>query len=70
MAEGMAEQMGVEHYPNVFDPDGERAVERGVYGVPETFVIDAEGAIRAKRVGAVSEAWLVETAAALLSEEE
>ncbi|MEM8664572.1 MAG: DsbE family thiol:disulfide interchange protein [Pseudomonadota bacterium] len=33
------------------DPDGRRVIEWGVYGVPETFIVDASGAIRAKHVG-------------------
>jgi cytochrome c biogenesis protein CcmG/thiol:disulfide interchange protein DsbE len=31
------------------------AVEYGVYGVPETFVVDRAGTIRAKHVGAVTD---------------
>jgi cytochrome c biogenesis protein CcmG, thiol:disulfide interchange protein DsbE len=33
------------------DQDGRVAVDWGVYGVPETFVIDAEGRIRHRHVG-------------------
>jgi len=33
------------------DRDGRVAIEWGVYGVPETFVIDAEGRIRHRHVG-------------------
>ena len=33
------------------DIDGRVGIEWGVYGVPETFVIDAEGTIRYKHVG-------------------
>lgn len=69
MAEEMADQMGVDHYPNVFDPDGGIAVEWGVYGIPETFVIDADGRVRAKRVGAVTQSWLEEHVAEHLPEE-
>ena len=35
----------------VADPDGRTAIEYGVYGVPETFVIDKKGVIRYKRIG-------------------
>ena len=43
------------------DADGRAAIDWGVYGVPETFVIDAEGRIRHKHVGPVSEtAWTEE----------
>jgi cytochrome c biogenesis protein CcmG/thiol:disulfide interchange protein DsbE len=33
------------------DADGRVGIDFGVYGVPETFVIDGEGTIRAKHVG-------------------
>ena len=35
------------------DRDGRVGIEWGVYGVPETFVIDAEGRIRYKHVGPI-----------------
>lgn len=37
------------------DPDGRRSIEWGVYGVPETFIVDAEGVIRAKHVGPITD---------------
>lgn len=37
------------------DPDGRRSIEWGVYGVPETFLVDAEGVIRAKHVGVLDD---------------
>ncbi len=37
------------------DTDGHVAIDWGVYGVPETFVIDAKGIIRYKYVGAVTD---------------
>ncbi len=36
------------------DGDGRAAIEWGVYGVPETFVVDREGMIRFKQVGPLS----------------
>lgn len=36
---------------NAVDADGRVAIEWGVYGTPETFVIDAQGIIRHKHVG-------------------
>ncbi|MCR9219431.1 MAG: DsbE family thiol:disulfide interchange protein [Alphaproteobacteria bacterium] len=35
------------------DADGRAAIEWGVYGVPETYVIDADGRIRYKRTGPI-----------------
>lgn len=37
------------------DPAGRAAIEWGVYGVPETFLVDASGRIRYKHAGPVSE---------------
>lgn len=40
------------------DPDGRMGIELGVYGVPETFVIDKQGVIRYKHIGPVThEVW-------------
>ena len=38
----------------VFDLDGRVGIDYGVYGVPETYVIDKQGVIRYKRVGVVT----------------
>lgn len=39
---------------NVVDVSGDFGVELGVYGAPETFLVDADGIIRYKRVGDVN----------------
>jgi cytochrome c biogenesis protein CcmG/thiol:disulfide interchange protein DsbE len=36
---------------NVYDVDGRIGIEYGVYGVPETYVIDRKGVIRYKHIG-------------------
>ena len=36
---------------NVSDQTGKAAIDWGVYGVPETFVIDKAGIIRDKHIG-------------------
>lgn len=42
----------------VVDRDGRIGIEFGVYGVPETFVIDKAGVIRYKQIGPITEeAW-------------
>lgn len=42
----------------ISDPDGTLGLNLGVYGAPETFLIDAKGVIRDKYVGAIDEqAW-------------
>lgn len=37
------------------DPNGRASIEWGVYGVPETFVIDAKGVITYKHIGPINE---------------
>jgi cytochrome c biogenesis protein CcmG, thiol:disulfide interchange protein DsbE len=37
-----------------FDPQSNVAMDWGVYGAPETFLVDAEGVIRAKHAGAMT----------------
>ena len=39
----------------ISDPSGALAIELGVYGAPETFLLDAAGYVRYKRVGNVTE---------------
>ncbi|HEY4732888.1 MAG TPA: DsbE family thiol:disulfide interchange protein [Gammaproteobacteria bacterium] len=48
-------QLGNPYLLTVFDLDGRAGIDFGVYGVPETFVIDKEGIIRYKHIGAVTE---------------
>ncbi|CAN5227589.1 DsbE family thiol:disulfide interchange protein [soil metagenome] len=37
-----------------FDEEGKAAIDWGVYGVPETYIIDAKGVIRYKQLGAIT----------------
>ena len=39
---------------SLFDGDGRVGIDFGVYGVPETFVIDKQGVIRFKQIGPVT----------------
>jgi len=39
---------------SIFDADGKVGFDYGVYGVPETYVIDKQGVIRDKIIGAVT----------------
>ncbi|MFK5892736.1 MAG: DsbE family thiol:disulfide interchange protein [Pseudomonadota bacterium] len=50
------------------DLDGKIGIEFGVYGVPETFVIDKKGIIRYKQIGPVTAEALSETIIPLLSQ--
>ena len=55
-----AREQGVD-WPLATDPGSRAAIDYGVFGVPETFVLDGEGQIVAKRVGPVDYEWLTST---------
>lgn len=46
---------------SLFDESGDAGIELGVYGVPETYVLDRDGVIRYKHVGPINDAVLEET---------
>jgi cytochrome c biogenesis protein CcmG/thiol:disulfide interchange protein DsbE len=48
---GWLQRQGNPYTDSLFDPDGRIGIDYGVYGVPETFVIDREGVIRYKHIG-------------------
>ncbi len=52
-ADGLAwlKRHGNPYADSVFDPEGRIGIDYGVYGVPETFVIDRTGTIRLKYIG-------------------
>ena len=58
------EQLGGS-WPLVDDPDGRAAIDHGVFGVPETFVVDERGIVRAKFIGAVGPTTLDEALVSL-----
>lgn len=47
-------QLGDPYTFSAFDKDGRAGIDWGVYGVPETFVIDKRGVIRFKQIGPVT----------------
>jgi cytochrome c biogenesis protein CcmG/thiol:disulfide interchange protein DsbE len=50
--------LGNPYEHSIADTDGRFGIELGVYGVPETFVIDKAGVIRYKHIGPISpESW-------------
>jgi cytochrome c biogenesis protein CcmG/thiol:disulfide interchange protein DsbE len=55
-------------FPNAQDVSGKVSIDYGVYGVPETFFVDKRGQIRAKHVGAVTDAVFRQHAETLLAE--
>ena len=50
-AQRWLQQLGNPYIANVFDADGRTGIDWGVYGAPETFVIDHQGIIRHKHIG-------------------
>lgn len=45
------ERLGDPYVESAFDPDGRVAIDWGVYGAPETFLVDADGVVRYKYIG-------------------
>jgi cytochrome c biogenesis protein CcmG/thiol:disulfide interchange protein DsbE len=54
-AKRILEQLGDPYHAVGLDPDGTTGIDFGVYGVPETYVIDKSGQIRKRFVGPLSE---------------
>jgi cytochrome c biogenesis protein CcmG/thiol:disulfide interchange protein DsbE len=49
----MLRRFGNPYVLSLYDPDNRVGIDWGVYGAPETFVVDAEGIIRHKRIGPI-----------------
>lgn len=49
------ERLGDPYIVTITDPQGDFGLDLGVYGAPETYVIDARGVIRYRHVGEVNE---------------
>lgn len=62
------EQLGNPYKLSVVDAEGQVGIDWGVYGVPETFVIDNEGIIRYKHIGPISSNDLEQTILPLIEE--
>jgi cytochrome c biogenesis protein CcmG, thiol:disulfide interchange protein DsbE len=50
-ANGFLRQLGDPFAATLVDADGRVGIDYGVYGVPETFVIDKQGVVRFKHIG-------------------
>ena len=57
-ASAWLKQFGDPYDLSVVDADGRIGIDYGVYGVPETYLIDADGVIRYKQIGPVTPAIL------------
>lgn len=53
---------------NVLDLDGRVGIDYGVYGVPETFIIDRQGVIRFKQIGPLTPETIEQKILPLLAE--
>ena len=54
LAQQWLNQLGNPYVANAFDNEGRVAIDWGVYGAPETFLIDASGQVAHKLVGPMS----------------
>jgi cytochrome c biogenesis protein CcmG/thiol:disulfide interchange protein DsbE len=57
-AQRWLKQFGNPYQLSVVDADGRIGIDYGVYGVPETYLIDGEGVIRYKQIGPLTQAIL------------
>ena len=53
---------------SAFDSDGRVGIDYGVYGVPETYLIDKQGIIRYKHIGPITREALNKTIVPLINE--
>jgi cytochrome c biogenesis protein CcmG/thiol:disulfide interchange protein DsbE len=51
---GWLQELGDPYVLSVSDLDGRVGIDYGVYGAPETYLIDQQGVIRFKQIGAVT----------------
>ena len=54
VGEAFRARFGNPYAVSAFDADGKVGIDYGVYGVPETFVIDKQGVIRYKQIGPIT----------------
>jgi cytochrome c biogenesis protein CcmG, thiol:disulfide interchange protein DsbE len=47
-------EMGGQYYPSLVDEGSRTAVSYGLYGVPETFIIDQNGVVAHKQIGPIT----------------
>ena len=58
VARDWLKQHGNPYFMTVMDGDGRAAIDWGVYGTPETFVVDKKGVIRYRHIGPIdAEVW-------------
>ncbi|HKK15143.1 MAG TPA: DsbE family thiol:disulfide interchange protein, partial [Gammaproteobacteria bacterium] len=57
---------GDPYLQSAFDQSGKTGIDLGVYGVPETFVVDRDGIIRYKIIGPITAQLIEDTLMPLL----
>ncbi len=62
------ELLGNPYIESVFDESGKIGIDYGVYGIPETFVLDKTGIIRYKHIGPVTKKDIDETILPLIKQ--
>jgi cytochrome c biogenesis protein CcmG/thiol:disulfide interchange protein DsbE len=62
------QQFGDPYVLSIADVEGRVGIDYGVYGVPETYVIDKAGVIRYKQIGPVTQDALEKTILPLVKE--
>ena len=60
------EEMGGQAYPSLLDPRTRTAIDYGLYGVPETFLVTGDGRVVYKHIGPISERLLSQKLDSLL----
>jgi cytochrome c biogenesis protein CcmG/thiol:disulfide interchange protein DsbE len=67
-AKAWLRQLGDPYSLNIFDKKGRTAIDLGVYGAPETFLVDSKGIIHYKHTGPVTMAVFNETLQPIINE--
>jgi len=67
-ATGWLANLGNPYQANLVDADGRVGIDFGVYGVPETFIIDRQGIVRMKHIGPLTPQVVREKVEPLLKE--
>lgn len=69
-AQRWLDQFGDPYAFSLYDPEGRVSMDFGVYGAPETYLVDATGTIRYKHIGPLTEEIVAEQILPLLTDME
>jgi cytochrome c biogenesis protein CcmG/thiol:disulfide interchange protein DsbE len=67
-AKAWLKELGDPYQASLKDVSGDTGIDWGVYGVPETFVMDKKGIVRFKHVGPINEQALLDKIVPLVRE--